>query len=267
MARVDPGLVEIIGRWIEQADGNAPPPILGVAGSQGSGKSTLAKVVAERFGCAALSLDDVYLTKAERQALAASVHPLFATRGPPGTHDLALLNRVLDRLRRAGPGDATPLPRFDKLADDRAPAADWPVFEGRPAAIILEGWCLGARPETPERLTAPINDLERVGDADGRWRREINDGLARDYRLLTKRLDRLIFLRAPDFGGVLDWRGEQEAGLLGVRELSPDRRAAIADFVRFYERLTRHMLDGGIVADLTVTLDRDRHPVAFAGRL
>ena len=267
MARVDPGLVEIIGRWIEQADLDAPPPILGIAGSQGSGKSTLAHVVAERFGCATLSLDDVYLTKAERRTLAARVHPLFATRGPPGTHDLGLLNRVLDQLRRAGPGDATPLPRFDKLADDRAPETEWPVFPGRPTAIVLEGWCLGAQAQTQTMLAQPVNELERGRDADAGWRREINDGLAGPYAAVTQRLNRLIFLRAPDFERVLDWRCEQEARLLGVATLAPERRAAIADFVRFYERLTRHMMDGGIAADFTVTLDPDRHPVAIAGRL
>lgn len=267
MTRVDPGLVQTIGRWIEQADADAPPPILGIAGSQGSGKSTLAHAVAEQFGCAALSLDDVYLTKAERQALARDVHPLFATRGPPGTHDLGLLNRVLDRLRSAGPGDATALPRFDKLADDRKPGADWPVFRGRPTAIVLEGWCLGATPQVQSMLTLPVNALENIQDADGRWRAAINDRLIGDYADLTTRIDRLIFLRAPDFERVLDWRGEQEAGLLGVAEMPSERRAAIADFIRFYERLTRHMLDGGIVADLTVSLDADRHPVAITGRL
>ncbi|GAA0196842.1 D-glycerate 3-kinase [Brevundimonas nasdae] len=267
MTRVDPGLVQTIGRWIEQADADAPPPILGIAGSQGSGKSTLAHAIAEQFGCAALSLDDVYLTKAERQALARDVHPLFATRGPPGTHDLGLLNRVLDRLRSAGPGDATPLPRFDKLADDRKPEADWPVCQGRPAAIILEGWCLGAQAQTQAMLASPVNELERTRDADGRWRREINDGLAGAYADLTTRLDRLIFLRAPDFARVLDWRSEQEAGLLGVPTLSPEYRAAISDFIRFYERLTRHMMDGGIAADFTATLDPERHPVAITGRL
>ena len=54
--------------------------------------------------------------------MAARVHPLFATRGPPGTHDLGLLHRLLDRLSGAGPGDRTPLPRFDKLADERVAA-------------------------------------------------------------------------------------------------------------------------------------------------
>lgn len=267
MARVDPGLVEIIGRWIEQADAHGPPPILGIAGSQGSGKSTLAHTAAEQFGCATLSLDDVYLTRAERQALARDVHPLFATRGPPGTHDLGLLNRVLDWLRSAGPDDLTPLPRFDKLADDRLAEADWPVFRGRPTAIILEGWCLGARPQTQAMLALPVNDLEKTQDPDGLWRRKINDCLIGDYADLTTRIDRLIFLRAPDFERVLDWRSEQEAGLLGFVELPSERRAAIADFICFYERLTRHMLNGGIAADLTVLLDADRHPVAITGRL
>lgn len=50
----EPGLIDRIGRWIDQwneeADPAGPPPILGIAGSQGSGKSTLAHEVAERFG-------------------------------------------------------------------------------------------------------------------------------------------------------------------------------------------------------------------------
>lgn len=267
MTPADPALIGMIGDWIGRADVRAAPLMLGVGGAQGSGKSTLARIVAERFGCAALSLDDVYLTRAERLSLARDVHPLFATRGPPGTHDLRLLNRVLDRLRRAGPDDVTPLPRFDKLADDRAPEADWPVFQGRPAAIILEGWCLGALPQTEAMLVQPVNDLERMCDADGRWRRRINDGLFGNYAELFTQLDRLIYLRAPGFERVLEWRCEQEAGLLGVRELSPDRRAAIADFIRFYERLTRHMMNGGIAPDLTAALDEDRRTVATEGRL
>lgn len=91
--------------------------------------------------------------------------------------------------------------------------------------------------------------------------------MSAEYADLTARIDRLIFLRAPGFERVLDWRSEQEAGLLGVTDLPPMRRAAIVDFIRFYERLTCHMLDGGIAADLTVRLDVDRHPIAITGRL
>ena len=261
----EPGLIERIGRWIQQADPAAPPPILGIAGSQGSGKSTLAHDVAERFGGATLSLDDVYLTKAERADLAGRVHPLFATRGPPGTHDLGLLHRLLDRLSSAGPDDRTPLPRFDKLTDDRAPEADWPVVQGRPRVIVLEGWCLGATAQAATALVAPINAVEAEQDADGLWRRAVNAALARDYGPLHARLDALIFLKAPAFDAVLDWRCEQEAGLMKRGAVPPERRAALAVFVQHYERLTRHMIAGGVVADLVVELDRDRRVLGLEG--
>lgn len=67
-------LVETIGGWIEnhilRTAAEGATPIIGVAGCQGSGKSTLALGLAERFGGATLSLDDVYLTKAERTKMA-----------------------------------------------------------------------------------------------------------------------------------------------------------------------------------------------------
>ena len=52
---------------------------LSVSGSQGSGKSTFAGVVVEQlqmrgFAAAAVSLDDFYLTHADRQTLGATVH-------------------------------------------------------------------------------------------------------------------------------------------------------------------------------------------------
>ena len=70
------------------ADRQAMPKIIGVSGSQGSGKSTFAGVLVEQlqmrgFAAAAVSLDDFYLTHADRQALGATVHPLLCTRGVP----------------------------------------------------------------------------------------------------------------------------------------------------------------------------------------
>lgn len=267
---IDARLIDRIGRWIDQrteAMGQDSPPILGIAGSQGSGKSTLAKAVAERFGGASLSLDDVYLTKAERAAMAARVHPLFTTRGPPGTHDLGLLNRLLDRLQAAAPNDLTPLPRFDKLADDRAAEADWPVVKGRPRVIVLEGWCLGATPQAEGDLIAPINALETRQDVGAEWRRAVNAALGQPYARLRARLDALIFLKAPGFDVVLDWRCEQEAGLIGQDAVSPERRAALAVFIQHYERLSRHMMMGGVEADMIVSMDRERGVLSLEGDL
>ena len=39
---------------------------------------------------AILSLDDIYLSGADRLQRANTIHPLLATRGVPGTHDVGL---------------------------------------------------------------------------------------------------------------------------------------------------------------------------------
>lgn len=254
---IDPRLIRAVDDLIRRHERPGHVPLIAIAGAQGSGKSTLAAEAARRLSSATLSLDDVYLTKAERAGLAARVHPLFAVRGPPGTHDLALLDRTLSVLRTAGPDDATPLPAFDKRADDRRPQADWPVFQGRPRAILLEGWPLGAMPQAPDDLAAPINALERDRDPDGVWRRTVNAGLDGPYAALFATFDALIFLRAPGFDHVLDWRVEQEAGLTGG-PVPAARRAELAVFIQSFERISRHMLAGGVRADLVVELDGDR---------
>ena len=244
----------------------AAPPVIGIAGAQGSGKSTLAKAAATRLSAVALSLDDAYLGRAERARLACDLHPLFATRGPPLTHDLKGLSALIARLRTAGPDARTPLRTFDKLADDVAPPDDWPVFVGRPSAILLEGWCLGATSQSAADLSMPVNALERTEDADGRWRSLCNRALGERYADLTAGLDGLLFLRAPSFERVLDWRCEQQAGLLGVpvSELGQAERDRLAVFIAHFERITRSMLTGNVAADRVIDLDPDRTPLGPA---
>ncbi len=238
------------------------PPLIAISGAQGSGKTTLARSVAARIGAAHLSLDDVYLTRPERKALAADRHPLFATRGPPGTHDLGLLNDTLDALLTAGPQSRTPLPAFDKLADDRLPADRWQVFVGRPSAILFDGWCLGALPQPEADLTASVSSLEQDQDLDGAWRRAVNDALAGPYAALFDRFDGFLHLLAPDFSVVQAWREEQEAGLLGARP-SPARRRELTTFIAHFERITRSMLAGNRRPGLEARLAPDRSLVSL----
>ena len=154
MGRAHPDLVDRVGRL--SADGPADrPPLIAVVGAQGSGKTTLARAAADRFGAAQISIDDVYLTRAEREAMARAVHPLFVTRGPPGTHDLGLLQRLINDLSAAGPDDRTALPDFDKRGDDRRPIDRWRGFQGRPSAILIDAWCLAALPEDEAALAVP----------------------------------------------------------------------------------------------------------------
>ncbi len=253
---IDPALLDLVCDLAAARAGPDRPPLIGISGAQGSGKTTLARAAAARLGGAAFSLDDVYLTRAERAAMAEQVHPLFAVRGPPGTHDLDLADRTVAALRDAGEGSETRLPCFDKLTDDRAPEADWPVFRGRPGAILIEGWCLGASGQDAAALAAPINPLEREEDRNAVWRSSADAALMGRYQAFFAGFDAIIFLAAPSFEAVLDWRCEQEAGLLGLgpADLPTTRRAELARFIQHFERITRHMLAGGVAADAVARL-------------
>jgi D-glycerate 3-kinase len=261
VGRAHPDLVDLVGRLIAEGPTDRPP-LIAVVGAQGSGKTTLARAAAERFGAVQISIDDVYLTRTEREAMARAVHPLFLTRGPPGTHDLGLLQRLVDALSAAGPDDETLIPDFDKRGDDRRPAADWRVFRGRPTAILIDAWCLGAAPEDSAALAEPVNALETDHDRDGGWRRAVNGFVGAAYADFLSGFDAVLFLRAPSFDVVLDWRCQQEADLLGVApsDLPPGERARLAGFIQYFERLTRRMLHGGVTADVVVQLDRNRQP-------
>ena len=238
--------------------------VLGVSGLQGSGKSTLAtQLVAMATGrglrAVALSIDDVYLDQPQRRQLAREVHPLLATRGPPGTHDIGLALDTLDGLRT---GRATALPRFDKLDDRRLPASRWPTVQGIDL-VVFEGWFLGTPAEHAAALVEPVNALERDEDPEGTWRRHCNDALARDYPALWVRIDRLLFLQPPDFEIVNRWRWQQEQSL---QQTDPSRRAMtrgeVERFVLHFERTSRQALRTlPTLADHVVRLDATRRPV------
>ena len=261
MGRANPDLVDLVGRLIADGPKDRPPRIA-VVGAQGCGKTTLARAAAERFGAVQISIDDVYLTRAEREAMAREVHPLFVTRGPPGTHDLVLLQQLIDALSVAGPDDETRIPDFDKRGDDRRPVGEWRAFRGRPSAILIDAWCLGALAEDAAALAQPVNALEAVHDPDGGWRRAVNSFVGGAYADFAARFDAVLFLRAPSFDVVLDWRCQQEADLLGLApaDLPAAERDRLAGFIQYFERITRRMLDGGVTADVVVQLDRNRLP-------
>ena len=250
-------------RLISWLDGHAGLFVLGISGAQGSGKSTLVAELAQRLDVeglrvASLSLDDLYRTRAERQALAREVHPLFATRGVPGSHDVALGLATIDALAR---GEEARLPRFDKGRDDRLPEGEWPRALADTQVLLLEGWCLGAAPQRQSDLVDPVNSLELREDPKGTWRRHANAALVQDYPALWARIDRLVFLAAPDWDVVAEWREQQEAELRtrSTGAMSPEQ---VARFIQHYERLTRWMLaELPGRADLTLRLDHERRVI------
>ena len=214
--------------------------LLGVNGAQGSGKSTLCKLLAlmlqQGFGetVAVLSLDDFYLTRAQRMQLAQRVHPLLQTRGVPGTHDVELAVSVLTALRN---GASVNVPRFDKATDDRAANNLWQRFSQPVDIILFEGWCVGARPQAPAALQHPVNVLEADADQQGIWRQYVNDRLAGAYQTLFALLDNLLMLQVPAFTSVYAWRALQETKL--VHGMNSQQ---LQHFIMHYQRLTEHML-------------------------
>jgi D-glycerate 3-kinase len=239
------------------------PKRVGISGGQGAGKSTLGRLI--ESACASvglrvcvLSLDDFYLPRRRRMALARRVHPLFETRGPPGTHDILRCREVMALLGQ--PGEIE-LPVFDKGLDERSRMRR---VSGPFDLVLLEGWCVGAAPVVETSLADPINALERERDADAIWRRYVNAELGQAYSETWGELDYLVYLRVPDLNAVRRWRLQQEDSLPAHQRLGS---GAVDRFVQHYERITRSMmvsLPGR--ADLTVELADDHSISALAFR-
>jgi len=255
--------------------------VVGLCGPQGSGKSTMAGALETRLRAEAglkvarLSLDDLYLPGRERARLAADIHPLLRTRGVPGTHDVARGVALLQGLPDAAAGERTALPRFDKGLDEPCDPALEEAFSGPADVVLFEGWCVGARAESPAALIQPVNELERDADADGRWRRYVNTQLAGPYQALFAPIDLLIMLRAPRFEQVYAWSAQQEHELAArlraaaAAGAAPGSARAMSDeelrrFIMHYERITRQ-IDAEMPqrADFVLELDPQRRLLAL----
>lgn len=253
---------EFLSRALAVARGQ--PLLIGISGLQGSGKSTLARrlcTLARQHGiaCEALSLDDFYRGRRERAQLARAIHPLLATRGVPGSHDLTLLEASLAALAHASAQMPARLPRFDKGRDTRLPPSRWRRVTQAPRLILLEGWCVGVPAQDADALRRPVNALERSEDRDGHWRQWVNAQLADGYARLWQRLDRLIVLQTPAWDCVLRWRDEAEAPLRARGATRAMSHADLARFLMHFERLSRHALASlPARADACVQLDAQR---------
>jgi D-glycerate 3-kinase len=248
------------------------PLVLGICGPQASGKSTMAMVLEEIFAkagglaVAQFSLDDLYLSSVRRAALARTIHPLLQTRGVPGTHDVGLGLSLIEGLRVAMPERESLIPVFDKATDNPLDITRWRKFQGRADIIIFEGWCVGARPQDAAAVDCALNDLERTEDATGIWRRYVNAQLAGPYQELFRTIGVVLFIRAPGFETVFDWRRQQESKLREALARGPLRPATartmddaeLRRFISHYERLTRHILEEMPArADILLNLDKD----------
>ena len=233
--------------WLLQKRANDQTLIIGISGAQGSGKSTLAGLLSVIFeqgyglNVAKLSLDDLYLGRQARAALANEIHPLLQTRGVPGTHDIDLGLELIEKLRDRQSRDVA-IPRFDKSTDERLPPDKGDRITTPVDIILLEGWCVGASAQAIEQLQAPMNDLEASEDPHAVWRCYVNQQLSGPYQLLFQQIDVCVMLKTPSMQQVREWRGLQEMQLAAASGRAGMDPQQLERFIMHYERLTRHQL-------------------------
>ena len=237
---------------------------LGLSGGQGSGKTTVVgilKIILKKYfkrKTHVSSIDDFYKTLEERNKISSTIHPLFKTRGVPGTHDTNLIKKFFDFIKKKK-FKKFKLPKFDKSIDDRLKKKYWFNIKEKPEVVILEGWCVGAKPQSNSLLKIPINILEKYEDKDLMWRKHVNQKLKKEYKKLFAMIDYFIFMKIPNFNMVFKWRLLQERKLkkrshTKKKIMSYDK---IKRFVMFYQRVTLQMFkDMTKVASVILTLNK-----------
>ena len=241
-----------ISFWISKKVNKNKPYFVGLAGGQGTGKTTISSllsIILRKYfdlNVFKISIDDFYQTRSERIKLSKKIHPMLATRGVPGTHDI---NIMLDFFRKSKSNTykSIKLPKFDKSTDDRCKKKYWYNIKKRPDVIIFEGWCVGARSENKITLKKSKNTLERFSDKDLIWRKYVNNQLKNKYKILYNQLNCLLYLKASNFKILQKWRLIQEKKLKLknkkkiLKKTKIMSRHDVLKFMRTYQRITENM--------------------------
>lgn len=180
------------------------PYLQGILGVQGGGKSTFASICRILLGflghnTVSLSIDDFYLTF-EKRAILKQNKPMFKYRGPPGTHDIALLKEVLTKIKINNEGIYS-VPRFDKsLKGGEGDRATFEEFRNIDI-VLFEGWFVGYR---------ALNESDVEGEGiEGEFAKEVNK-LLKDYECIWDLMDNLMLLMPEKIEYSKKWRSEAE---------------------------------------------------------
>ena len=224
--------------------------IIGLAGGQGTGKTTISSLIKLilsyyfKLNVFKVSIDDFYKTRKERLKLSKTKHPLLLTRGVPGTHDIDMMNKLFSNIKKTKFRTML-IPKFDKSIDDRYNKKFWYKIKKKPDILILEGWCVGAKPEKENTLYTPINKLEKNLDSKNKWRLHVNNQLKNKYAKLFNQMHILLYLKAKNFNVLKSWRIKQEKKLKLKNKNKKNNKIMnnleVLNFMMTYQRITQNM--------------------------
>ena len=241
---------------------------LGLSGGQGSGKTTVVKVlkiILKKFFKRKIyvsSIDDFYKTLKDRSKMSYTTHPLFKTRGVPGTHDINLLKKFFYFIKKKK-FKKFKLPKFDKSIDDRLKKKYWPNMKKKTRNSNIRRLVCWSETSTKFFNKKPINILEKYEDKDLIWRKYVNEKLKKEYKKLFAMIDYYIFMKIPNFNMVFKWRLLQENKL---RKKSRYRKKImsyneIKRFIMFYQRITLQMIKDLSKSAAVVMLSKKNHEI------
>ena len=255
--------------WIEKKyQKKGSTLFLGISGGQGSGKTTIAgilKIILQKFfkrKICVTSIDDFYKTLNDRNRMSKNVHPLFKTRGVPGTHEVNLIKKFFREIKRKNFNKFI-IPKFDKSIDDRLKKKNWKRIDQKPEIVIFEGWCVGASYQSNYLIKKPVNVLEKNEDKKFVWRKYVNKKLKKEYKKIFSMIDDFIFIKIPSFKMVFKWRLLQENKL---KEKSYSKKKImsyneIRRFIMFYERITLQMIKDLSKSASIIMLLKNNHQI------
>ena len=256
--------------WIFKHKPKNKTYIIGLAGGQGTGKTTISSLIKLilsyyfKLNVFKVSIDDFYKTRKERLKLSKTKHPLLLTRGVPGTHDIDMMNKLFSNIKKTKFRTML-IPKFDKSIDDRYNKKFWFKIKKKPDILILEGWCVGAKPEKNNTLYTPINKLEKNLDSKKKWRLHVNNQLKNKYAKLFNQMHSLLYLKAKNFNVLKSWRIKQEKKLKFKNKNKKNNKIMnnleVLNFMMTYQRITQNMFKiapkhSSIIIDLN-----DRHQI------
>ena len=95
-------------------------------------------------------------------------------------------------------------------------------------------------------------------DKNLKWRKIVNNLVKKRYKSLFSQIDKLVYLKVPNFNYIIKWRWLQEQKMkLTSKNKKTMSKIQIKEFIMFYERITKHMMKNySKISDLTIFLDK-----------